>query len=125
MNKKVLIVDDIFSNRLLLGSTLESIGVEYETVENGQLAIEFIQKGGFSLVLLDIEMPVMNGIETAQYIREEMSAEFCDIPIIALTAHNPDDYKNRMQEAGFNEILSKPYSVEKIEGIINKYSKNI
>ncbi|MCF6242482.1 MAG: response regulator [Bacteroidales bacterium] len=124
MNKKILIVDDIFSNRLLLGSTLESIGVEYETVENGQLAIEFIQKGGFSMVLLDIEMPVMNGIETAKYIREEMDTDFCDIPIIALTAHNPDEYKNRMQEAGFNEILSKPYSVEKIEGIINKYSKN-
>ena len=124
MNKKILIVDDIFSNRLLLGSTLESIGIEYETVENGQLAIEFIQNGDFSMVLLDIEMPVMNGIETAKYIREEMDADFCDIPIIALTAHNPDEYKNRMQEIGFNEILSKPYSVEKIEGIINKYSKN-
>jgi CheY-like chemotaxis protein len=125
MNKKILIVDDIFSNRLLLGSTLESIGIEYETVENGQLAIEFIQNGDFSMVLLDIEMPVMNGIETAKYIREEMDDDFCDIPIIALTAHNPDEYKNRMQEVGFNEILSKPYSVEKIEGIINKYSKNI
>lgn len=123
MIKKILIVDDIFSNRLLLGSTLESIGFEYESVENGQLAIESIQTGAFSMVLLDIEMPVMNGIETAQYIREEMSPDFCDIPIIALTAHNPDEYKGRMNEAGFNEILSKPYSVEKIEKIINKYSK--
>ncbi len=118
---KILIVDDIFSNRLLLGSTLESLGIEYEAVENGEIAIEYIQKGEFSMVLLDIEMPVMNGIETAKHIREEMSAEFCDIPVIALTAHNPDEYK-KIDEAGFNEILSKPYSIEKINGIIEKYT---
>jgi len=122
MDKKVLIVDDIFSNRLLLGSTLESINIEYETAENGQMAIEFIQNGNISMVLLDIEMPVMNGIETAKFIREEMDAEFSDIPVIALTAHNPDEYQNKIEEAGFNELLSKPYSVDKISNIIEKYS---
>ena len=122
MNNKVLVVDDIFSNRLLLGSTLESIGLEYEAVENGEIAIKHINTGNYNIVLLDIEMPVMNGIETAKYIREEMPAEFCDIPIIALTAHNPAEYSNRINEAGFNEILSKPYSIEKISAIIKKYT---
>ena len=122
MNKKVLIVDDIFSNRLLLGSTLESIDIDYEAVENGQMAINYIRTTEVSIILLDIEMPVMNGIETAKFIREEMSSEFNNIPIIALTAHNPDEYKDRIHEAGFNEILSKPYSVEKISAIIEKYT---
>ena len=122
MNKKVLIVDDIFSNRLLLGSTLESINIDYEAVENGQMAIDYIRTTKVSIILLDIEMPVMNGIETAKFIREEMSSELNNIPIIALTAHNPDEYKDRIYEAGFNEILSKPYSVEKISAIIEKYT---
>jgi two-component system sensor histidine kinase BarA len=121
MPKKILIVDDIFSNRLLLSSTLDSIGIESESVVNGQEAIYAIEKSEFGMVFLDIEMPVMNGIETAQYIRTEMADEYSKIPIIALTAHNPAEYGSRMNEAGFNEILSKPYSVEKLGNIIEKY----
>ncbi len=121
MAKKILVVDDIFSNRLLLSSTLESIGIESETVENGQKAIDSIQMEEFGMILLDIEMPVMNGIETAKYIREEMSDAYNKLPIIALTAHNPEEYSDRINEAGFNEILSKPYSVDKLGNIIEKY----
>ncbi|MEN8118931.1 MAG: response regulator [Bacteroidota bacterium] len=121
MTKKILIVDDIFSNRLLLSSTLESIGIDSETVENGQIAIESLQTNDFGMVLLDIEMPVMNGIETAKYIREKMSDVYSKLPIIALTAHNPDEYGDRINKAGFNEIMTKPYSVEKLGNIIEKY----
>ncbi len=121
MTKKILIVDDIFSNRLLLSSTLESIGIDSKTVENGQKAIESLQSDNFGMILLDIEMPVMNGIETAKYIREEMTDEYNKLPIIALTAHNPEEYGGRINDAGFNEILSKPYSVEKLGNIIEKY----
>ncbi len=123
MAKKILVVDDIFSNRLLLSSTLESIGIDSKTVENGQKAIESLETDDFGMVLLDIEMPVMNGIETAKYIREEMSDAYNKLPIIALTAHNPAEYGGRINEAGFNEILSKPYSVEKLGNIIEKYLK--
>ena len=118
---KILIVDDIFSNRLLLSSTLDSIGIKSKMVDNGQKAIESLQEDDFGMVLLDIEMPVMNGIETAKYIREEMSDNYNKLPIIALTAHNPEEYGKKINEAGFNEILSKPYSVEKLGNIIEKY----
>ena len=121
MSKKILIVDDIFSNRLLLSSTLDSIGIESKSVVNGQEAINAIEENEYGLVFLDIEMPVMNGIETAQYIRTEMSGNYNKLPIIALTAHNPAEYGSRINEAGFNEILSKPYSVEKLGSIIEKY----
>jgi len=123
MKKKILIVDDIFSNRLLLSSTLDSIGIDSVTVENGQKAIESLQADDFGMILLDIEMPVMNGIETASYIREEMSDSYNKLPIIALTAHNPNEYGDRISKAGFNEIMSKPYSVEKLGSIIEKYYK--
>lgn len=121
MSKKILIVDDIFSNRLLLSSTLDSIGIKSKSVVNGQEAIDAIKDHEFALVFLDIEMPVMNGIETAQFIRTEMSGNYNELPIIALTAHNPAEYGSRISEAGFNEILSKPYSVEKLGSIIEKY----
>ncbi len=122
----VLIVDDIFSNRLLLSSTLEGIGIASKTAGNGQVAIEMLEKEEYSIVLLDIEMPVMNGLETVRYIRKEMLEPTCDIPVIALTAHNPNEYGDEMYLAGFNEILSKPYSIEKIQNLIDRYlNKNL
>jgi len=118
---RILIVDDIFSNRLLLSSALESIGIDSKSVNNGQIAIDSLQEENFGMVLLDIEMPVMNGLETVRYIRNEMPFPLKDIPVIALTAHNPNEYGNEMQTAGFNEILTKPYSIEKIKNLLEKY----
>jgi two-component system, response regulator, stage 0 sporulation protein F len=118
---RVLIVDDIFSNRLLLSSTLDEVGVESKAVVNGQAAIEILEIEEFDLVLLDIEMPVMNGLETVQYIRNKMLEPVCDLPVIALTAHNPNEFGQEIYLAGFNEILSKPYSVEKIQDLIDRY----
>jgi CheY-like chemotaxis protein len=118
---RVLIVDDIFSNRLLLSSTLEGIGVESKSVANGQAAVDILEKEEFTLVLLDIEMPVMNGLETVRYIRKNMLEPICDMPVIALTAHNPNEFGQEIYLAGFNEILSKPYSVEKFQSLIERY----
>ena len=59
-------------------------------------------------------MPVMNGVETTKYIRSEMPFPLNNIPIIALTAHNPDDFFDDYHNAGFNKLLTKPYSFEKI-----------
>jgi len=121
---RILIVDDIFSNRLLLSSTLEGFGIQSKSVGNGQAAIEMLENEEFSLVLLDIEMPVMNGLETVRYIRKNMPVPINDMPVIALTAHNPSEYGDEMYLAGFNEILSKPYSIEKIQGLLDRYLNN-
>lgn len=120
---RVLIVDDIFSNRLLLSSTLDEIGVESKSVANGQAAVDILEKEEFTLVLLDIEMPVMNGLETVRHIRKNMPEPICDLPVIALTAHNPNEFGQEIYLAGFNEILSKPYSVEKFQNLIERYLK--
>lgn len=122
MNKsKILIVDDIFSNRLLLSSALESIGIDSKSVNNGQAAIDILQAEKFGMVLLDIEMPVMNGLETVRYIRNEMPSGFDVLPVIALTAHNPAEYGEEIDLAGFTEILTKPYSLDKLQELISRY----
>lgn len=117
---RILIVDDIFSNRLLLASALEGIGIDSKSVGDGQAAIDLLGEENFSLVLLDIEMPVMNGLETVRYIRKKMPA-FNSLPVVALTAHNPLEYGEEINTAGFTEILTKPYSIDKLQDLISKY----
>ena len=67
---RVLIVDDIFTNRLLLSEILSNLDLEFDEVENGKEAIDAILQKDYDLVLMDIEMPVMNGLETTIYIRK-------------------------------------------------------
>ena len=116
----ILIVDDIFLNRLLLKEFLKNIAEKFIEAENGKDAIEIIKNNPVDVVLMDIEMPVMNGLETTKYIRTNFPEPSNRIPIIALTAHNPDDFFNDFNSAGFDELLTKPYSFEKVLGAIKK-----
>jgi CheY-like chemotaxis protein len=111
---RILVVDDIFTNRLLLSELIKSTGNEVVLVENGQEAIDALKREEFHLVFMDIEMPVMNGIETTNHIRNNMEFPVNAIPIIALTAHNPAIFFEDYADVGFDELITKPYSVEKI-----------
>lgn len=121
VEKQILIVDDIFSNRLLLSSALEGLGVYSKSVTNGQEAIDVLSDKEFDMVLLDIEMPVMNGIETVEHIRNEMPEVYKKIPIVAITAHSMTESRQDLINAGFNEVFSKPYSIERLAKLIDKY----
>ncbi len=121
MKCKILIVDDILINRVLLSEIVEELGASALHAKNGAEAIEIIGKtNDIDLILMDIEMPVMNGLETTQYIKNQMSAPKCNIPIVAITAHDPNSFYEEYQEVGFNELITKPYSVSKLEQIVNK-----
>jgi CheY-like chemotaxis protein len=75
----------------------------------------------YDLVLMDIEMPVMNGVEATKYIREEMPEPKNKIPIVALTAHNPKLFFDDYNDVGFSNLLTKPYSVIKIKELIEDF----
>jgi len=111
---KILVVDDIYTNRYLLSELIKLTGNEAIIAENGEQAIEILKSQEIHMIFMDIEMPVMNGIETTQYIRNELSAPLNGIPIIALTAHNPDLFFEDFSDIGFDELVTKPYSIEKI-----------
>lgn len=113
-SKRILVVDDIFTNRLLLSELISTTGNEVVLVENGEEAITALKEQTFHLVFMDIEMPVMNGIETTNFIRNEMPYPVNAIPIIALTAHNPDLFFDDYEDVGFDELITKPYSIDKI-----------
>jgi CheY-like chemotaxis protein len=115
----ILIVDDIFTNRLLLTELIKTIGHNSVQAENGKEAIDLLTSDDFDLVLMDIEMPVMNGLETCEYIRKEMPSPKNAVTVVALTAHNPSLFFEDFSDAGFDELLTKPYSLDKIIELIN------
>jgi len=116
-----LIVDDIFMNRLLLKELISNISNSTIEAENGLVAIEILEKQKIDIVLMDIEMPKMNGIETTKYIRSQFKSPLNNIPIIALTAHNPEDFQDDYYGAGFNKLLTKPYSFKRILDSIDSF----
>jgi CheY-like chemotaxis protein len=121
---KILITDDIFTNRLLLSEIIEDLGHKHIEAENGKIAIESLMSNDdISLVLMDIEMPVMNGIEATRHIRRMLAPPKNNIPIVALTAHNPKMFFDNYKDVGFDQLLTKPYSVQKIMNMLEAFVK--
>lgn len=122
---KIIVADDYYTNRLLISEILKSLGHDFIEVENGQEALEALeQNNDIDLVLMDLEMPVMNGIEAMQRIRKNFVYPKNQIPIIALTAHNPSMFIEECKESGFNKLIGKPYSIEKMAELINTFNKS-
>lgn len=103
---KILLVEDHFLNQLATKKVLHAWSefVSVEIAVNGQLGYEAAQEGDFDLVLMDIQMPVMNGLEAAKKIRE-----FSQVPIIALTANSTKQEQEKCIDVGMNDYLSKPF----------------
>jgi len=118
---KIVIADDIFTNRLLLSEIIEDLGHDYVTVENGREAINALINNDIDLVLMDIEMPVMNGLEATKFIREKLQKPKSMTPVIALTAHNPKIFFDDYKDVGFNQLLTKPYSIKKITDLLASF----
>ena len=105
--KKILIAEDNDSNYILMTYILKKY-YQFERAKNGQEAVEMAEKGEYDIVLMDIKMPVMDGLEATKAIKESLP----DLPIIALTANAFDSDRQLAMEAGCNDFLSKPVSSE-------------
>ena len=113
MEQKILIVDDEAHIRMLIGQTLEELeeeGVEFLTAENGEIALEIIQKENPKLVFLDVMMPKMNGMEVCRRVKKEL--ELKDVFIVLLTAKGQELDRQRGQEVGADVYMTKPFDPE-------------
>lgn len=117
----ILIVEDNPINILLANKILNKIYPNSEILkaENGEIALEILDKNKVDIVLLDIQMPIKNGYETAFEIR--LNEKTKNIPIIALTAGIMESEKQKCLDAGMDDYISKPYKLLELQTIINKY----
>ncbi|MGC8824633.1 MAG: response regulator [Bacteroidales bacterium] len=120
MAKTVLIVDDIYLNRRVLLKSLQATGYHVLEAENGKEAIEMLKVHDICCVLMDIEMPVMNGIETVRYIRTQMLPPKSEVKIFAITAYDNDTIHDYLDFSGFDGVISKPFSMQQIEKILSQ-----
>ena len=120
-NIKVLVVEDIALNQLLMKTLLDDFGFEREIAANGLLAIEKLKSRSFDIILMDLQMPEMNGFEATAYIRNEMKLK---IPIIALTADVTTVDLAKCRAVGMNDYIAKPVDerllYSKIVGLVKK-----
>lgn len=103
----VLLVEDNVSMRDVLRQLLELAGARVDTAENGQVAVERVKATRYDLVLMDMQMPVLGGLEATQIIRQDPALE--DLPIVALTAGGFNEDRDRFYAAGVNDYLTKPF----------------
>jgi len=118
----ILVVDDSEINRMIAQHMLEAFGLTVVTADNGQEALEQLQKHTFDLILMDCEMPIMDGYEASRTIRSIQSSEE-RIPIIALTADAFDENRRKCEEAGMDAFLSKPIMQDVLLAILKQWLK--
>ncbi|HET6991860.1 MAG TPA: response regulator, partial [Bacteroidia bacterium] len=112
---KVLLVEDNLLGREIAFSMLEDLGYKSRSAENGFAALQMLENESFDLVLMDVEMPVMNGISTTKQIRLKYGNK---IPVIALTAHDSPGEQEKCLAAGMNACLVKPLEEKKLRAIV-------
>ncbi|WP_409523145.1 ATP-binding protein [Nitrincola sp. MINF-07-Sa-05] len=116
---RILLVEDNPINRLVAESFLEEFGVEVDSAETGAVAIEMLNAKRYQLVLMDIQMPEMDGLTATRLLRAD--PRFRDIPIIAMTAHAMSGDKEKSLEAGMNDHLVKPVNADQLHALLVKW----
>jgi len=104
-NIKVLVVEDMALNQLLMKTLLDDFGFKHDTADNGKIAIEKLKNKSYDIILMDLQMPEMNGFEATDYIRNTMNS---NIPIIALTADVTTVDLAKCKAVGMNDYIAKP-----------------
>jgi PAS domain S-box-containing protein len=118
----ILVAEDNSANQALISYVLESLGVKYDIADNGQIAVDCYKENQYDLVLMDINMPVMDGIDAFKTIREyENQNGLRSVPIIALTANAIKGDREKFLSLGMTEYLSKPLEVEKLKKVFSDY----
>jgi len=124
-NIKVLVVEDIALNQLLMKTLLDDFGFERDLAANGKIAIEKLEANSYDIILMDLQMPEMNGFEATEYIRNKMNSK---IPIIALTADVTTVDLAKCKAVGMNDYIAKPVNEKllynKILSLVKKPSIN-
>lgn len=120
-NAVVMVVDDVESNRVVTNQILTKIGLKTVLAENGEIALEMISKSRPDLVLMDLRMPVLDGVQATIKLKADPVTE--TIPVVALTASSSFENKNEIMKNGFDNYLPKPFCADELLSVLAKYLK--
>ena len=120
---KILLVEDNKINVLVAKKFLNKWNLNIDTAENGEIALEMVQNTDYKLVLMDLEMPVMDGYTATQKIRQLQSSKYKKLPIIALSASAISDFRTKAIKVGMNEFVTKPFNPDELHNVISRFIK--
>ncbi len=118
---RILVAEDTREVQLLMRQLLEGYGIEVVIAEDGQQALERGLSESWDLILMDMQMPVMDGIEATTLLRQS----FCQVPIVALTANVMQVHRNKFMQAGADAFLSKPVDESTLEKVLQQYLQSL
>jgi CheY-like chemotaxis protein len=120
---RILLVEDNEANTIVATKFLNQWGIQPDYATNGQIAVEMVQQNHYHLLLMDLQMPVMDGYTATRYIRSLTGEYFQQLPIIALTASAMSDVKQKLLDIGMNDYVTKPFVPSELYNKITYYTK--
>ena len=122
---RLLVAEDNVVNQKVALRLLEKLGYHADAVANGQEAVKTLETVPYDLVLMDVQMPEMNGFEATRAIRDPQAKVLCrDIPIVAMTAHALKGDRDKCLEAGMNDYVSKPVTTSALQEVVERVLGN-
>lgn len=118
---RILMVDDNSVNLAVLGKILSKWHIDTRSASNGQEALELVQQEDFNVVLMDIQMPVMDGLTATSMIRDLPDSKYLDLPIVALTASTLPEVVSRLYDVGMNGYVFKPFKQEELYNKLQEF----
>ncbi|MCV6639474.1 response regulator [Candidatus Albibeggiatoa sp. nov. NOAA] len=119
----LLLAEDNAFNQKVAATMLKKLGFEVEMAQNGQEALDKVAANGdYGLLFMDCEMPVMDGYQSTQKIRELEQTTGKHIPIIAMTAHSSPEDRQQCLDSGMDDYIAKPFKIDALKGILEKWN---
>src|SRR6185503_5418535 len=119
---EILLAEDNKMNQMIAKKIFNKIGYPIDIADNGRMAVEMMAQKRYDLVFMDIQMPEMDGLEAAMYILNKYGKDAP--PIIAMTANVLSEDENKCKQAGMKDFISKPFTIDRLEKVIRKWSPN-
>ena len=118
-NRRIMVVEDYDDTRMLLKQALEVLGYSVLEASNGQEAVDIADRERPDLILMDLDLPILDGIAATQRIRQQQHME--SVPIVAVTAYPLSYSRVKAFAKGCNEYMPKPIDISELERVVNRY----